>query len=154
MPSLPLLTRLGCDCTHFRLVRFEQPQRSRCSSAPIIYDLLRVLEICQSLRLRLSSPGAACQHVCLIGMEPCVDAHRRSRQLPALKAAYMLAYAAHPCAHYKRRPLPGYAESFREALVDYMRGVLPITHPTESGRRNREQPAIRNSRKREAIRAR
>jgi DNA-binding transcriptional LysR family regulator len=52
----------------------------------------------------------------------------------------------------KHRPLPGYAESFREALVDYMRGVLPITHPTESRRRTREQSAIRKSRKREAIR--
>ena len=25
-----------------------------------------------------------------------------------------------------------YAESFCEALAEYMRGVLPITHPTES----------------------
>jgi LysR family transcriptional regulator, nitrogen assimilation regulatory protein len=53
----------------------------------------------------------------------------------------------------KRRPLPGYAESFREALVDYMRGVLPITHPTESRMRTRQQSAIRKSRKREAIRS-
>ena len=51
----------------------------------------------------------------------------------------------------KRRPLPSYAESFREALVDYMRGVLPITHPTENRMRTRERSAIRKSRKREAI---
>jgi len=47
----------------------------------------------------------------------------------------------------KRRPLPGYAESFCEALVDYMRKVLPITHPTESKLRTREQFAIRKSRR-------
>jgi LysR substrate binding domain-containing protein len=51
----------------------------------------------------------------------------------------------------KRRPLPGYAQSFCEALVDYMRDVLPITHPTESRRRTREQSPIRKSRKREPI---
>jgi DNA-binding transcriptional LysR family regulator len=48
----------------------------------------------------------------------------------------------------KRRPLPGYAESFCEALVDYMREVLPITHPTETKMRTREQSAIRKPRKR------
>ena len=32
----------------------------------------------------------------------------------------------------KRRPMPPYAESFCEALAEYMREVLPITHPTES----------------------
>ena len=52
----------------------------------------------------------------------------------------------------KRRPLPGYAKSFCDALFDYMREVLPITHPTESRRHTREQSAIRKSRKREAIR--
>src|SRR5215216_3148961 len=31
----------------------------------------------------------------------------------------------------KRRPMPPYAESFCEALAEYMREVLPITHPTE-----------------------
>jgi hypothetical protein len=36
----------------------------------------------------------------------------------------------------------------------HLGGVLPITHPTESRRRTREQSAIRKSRKREAIRAR
>jgi DNA-binding transcriptional LysR family regulator len=30
----------------------------------------------------------------------------------------------------KRRPLPPYAVSFCDALSDYMRAVLPITHPT------------------------
>src|SRR5262249_28754496 len=48
----------------------------------------------------------------------------------------------------KRRPLPRYAESFCEALVDYMRKVLPITHPTESKMRTREQFAIPKSRRR------
>src|SRR5262252_3552046 len=48
----------------------------------------------------------------------------------------------------KRRPLPSYAESFRDALGDYMREVLPITHPTESKVGTREQAAIRKSRKR------
>jgi DNA-binding transcriptional LysR family regulator len=31
----------------------------------------------------------------------------------------------------KRRPMPPYAESFCDALAEYMREVLPITHPTE-----------------------
>jgi LysR family nitrogen assimilation transcriptional regulator len=48
----------------------------------------------------------------------------------------------------KRRPLPGFAESFSEALVDYMREVLPITHPTEGKIDAREQSPIRKSRKR------
>ena len=48
----------------------------------------------------------------------------------------------------KRRPLPGYAESFCAALVDYMQEILPITHPTESKMRTRDQSAIRNSRQR------
>jgi DNA-binding transcriptional LysR family regulator len=49
----------------------------------------------------------------------------------------------------KRRPLPPYAESFCEALAEYMREVLPITHPTESkmGDASR-QSAIRKSRSR------
>ena len=44
----------------------------------------------------------------------------------------------------KRRPMPPYAKSFCEALAEYMREVLPITHPTEgrtSGRR--KQTAVR-----------
>src|SRR5206468_1528540 len=49
----------------------------------------------------------------------------------------------------KRRPLPPYAESFCEALAEYMREVLPITHPTESKMDGaRKQSAIRKSRKR------
>jgi len=48
----------------------------------------------------------------------------------------------------KRRPLPGYAESFCEALFDYMREVLPITHPTEGKMRIREQSSSRKSRER------
>ncbi len=48
----------------------------------------------------------------------------------------------------KRRPLPGYAESFCEALFDYMREVLPITHPTESKMRIRKQSSSRKSRQR------
>jgi LysR family transcriptional regulator, nitrogen assimilation regulatory protein len=48
----------------------------------------------------------------------------------------------------KRRPLPGFAESFSEALVDYMHEVLPITHPTGGKMHTREQSAIRRSRKR------
>ena len=40
----------------------------------------------------------------------------------------------------KRRPLPGYAESFCEALVDYMGAVLAITHPTERKLHARERP--------------
>jgi DNA-binding transcriptional LysR family regulator len=48
----------------------------------------------------------------------------------------------------KRRPLPGFAESFSEALVDYMHEVLPITHPTGGKMQTREQSAIRRSRKR------
>src|SRR5213078_1107213 len=32
----------------------------------------------------------------------------------------------------KRRPLPPYAESFCEALAEYMREVLPISHPTDA----------------------
>jgi LysR family nitrogen assimilation transcriptional regulator len=48
----------------------------------------------------------------------------------------------------KRRPLPGFAESFSEALVDYMREVLPITHPTEGKIDAREQSPFRKSRKR------
>jgi DNA-binding transcriptional LysR family regulator len=51
----------------------------------------------------------------------------------------------------KRRPLPGYAESFCDVLFDYMGEVLPITHPTESRRRTRQQSAIRKSRKPEAM---
>ena len=37
----------------------------------------------------------------------------------------------------KRRPMPPYAESFCEALAEYMREVLPITQPSEGkiGRR-------------------
>jgi hypothetical protein len=45
----------------------------------------------------------------------------------------------------KRRPLPGYAEGFREALVDYMRKVLPITRPTEGKMRARVQSPVRKS---------
>jgi DNA-binding transcriptional LysR family regulator len=47
----------------------------------------------------------------------------------------------------KRRPLPPYAETFCEALAEYMREVLPITHPTEGkiGRAHK-QSAIRTSR--------
>jgi len=48
----------------------------------------------------------------------------------------------------KRRPLPGYAESFREALVDYMREVLPITRPTEGKIRTPRQSVTRKSRNR------
>jgi len=48
----------------------------------------------------------------------------------------------------KRRPLPGYAESFCEELFEYMREVLPITHPTESKKGARQQSAIRKSLKR------
>jgi LysR family nitrogen assimilation transcriptional regulator len=49
----------------------------------------------------------------------------------------------------KRRPLPPYAESFCEALAEYIREVLPITHPTESKMGGgRKQSAIRKSRQR------
>jgi LysR family transcriptional regulator, nitrogen assimilation regulatory protein len=49
----------------------------------------------------------------------------------------------------KRRPLPPYAESFCEALAEYMREILPITHPTESKMGGPpKQSAIRKSRKR------
>jgi DNA-binding transcriptional LysR family regulator len=48
----------------------------------------------------------------------------------------------------KRRPLPGYAESFCDALVDYMREVLPITYPTEGKMHTRGQSTIRKSLKR------
>jgi len=49
----------------------------------------------------------------------------------------------------KRRPMPPYAESFCEALAEYMREVLPITHPTESKMGvARKQSVVRNSRKR------
>jgi LysR family transcriptional regulator, nitrogen assimilation regulatory protein len=48
----------------------------------------------------------------------------------------------------KRRPMPPYAESFCEALAEYMREVLPITHPTESKMAAvRKQPAVRKSRR-------
>ena len=47
----------------------------------------------------------------------------------------------------KRRPLPSYAESFCDALVDYMHEVLPITHPTERKLHARE-PLRPKSRKR------
>ena len=48
----------------------------------------------------------------------------------------------------KRRPMPPYAESFCEALAEYMRGVLPITHPTESKMAAaQKQPAVRKSRR-------
>ena len=47
----------------------------------------------------------------------------------------------------KRRPMPPYAESFCEALAEYMRGVLPITRPTESKMAAaQKQPAVRKSR--------
>ncbi len=49
----------------------------------------------------------------------------------------------------KRRPLPPYAESFCEALAEYMREVLPITHPTESKMDGaRKQSALPKSRER------
>ena len=49
----------------------------------------------------------------------------------------------------KRRPLPPYAESFCEALAEYMREVLPITQPSESKlAAARKQPAVRKSRRR------
>ena len=48
----------------------------------------------------------------------------------------------------KRRPMPPYAESFCEALAEYMREVLPITHPTESKMAAaQKQPAVRKSRR-------
>src|SRR5204863_3589937 len=44
----------------------------------------------------------------------------------------------------KRRPLPPYAESFCEALAEYIREVLPITHPSEGKMGGaRKQSAIR-----------
>jgi len=43
----------------------------------------------------------------------------------------------------KRRPVPGYAESFREAFVDYIRGA-PANHTSE--RKQSAHPgAIRDS---------
>jgi DNA-binding transcriptional LysR family regulator len=52
----------------------------------------------------------------------------------------------------KRRPLPPYAESFCEELAEYMREVLPITHPTESKiGPARKHSAVRESRKRQAV---
>jgi DNA-binding transcriptional LysR family regulator len=48
----------------------------------------------------------------------------------------------------KRRPMPPYAESFCEALAEYMREVLPITRPTESKMAAaRKPPAVRKSRR-------
>jgi len=49
----------------------------------------------------------------------------------------------------KRRPLPPYAESFCEALAEYMREVLPISHPTDAKTDGaRKQSATRKSRER------
>ena len=46
----------------------------------------------------------------------------------------------------KRRPMPPYAESFCEALSEYMREVLPITHATESKMAAaRKRSAVRKS---------
>jgi len=48
----------------------------------------------------------------------------------------------------KRRPMPPYAESFCEALAEYMREALPITQPSESKMAaSRKQPAVRKSRR-------
>jgi DNA-binding transcriptional LysR family regulator len=48
----------------------------------------------------------------------------------------------------KRRPMPPYAESFCEALANYMREVLPITHPTGSKMAAaRKQPAVKKTRR-------
>src|SRR5262245_53633210 len=49
----------------------------------------------------------------------------------------------------KRRPLPPYAESFCEALAEYMREVLPITQPSEGKTAaTRKQVAVRKRRRR------
>ena len=49
----------------------------------------------------------------------------------------------------KRRPLPRYAESFCEALAEYMREVLPITQPSEGkSAAARKQVAVRERRRR------
>ncbi len=48
----------------------------------------------------------------------------------------------------KRRPMPPYAESFCQALAEYMREALPITQPSESKMAaSRKQPAVRKSRR-------
>src|SRR6266480_4992222 len=48
----------------------------------------------------------------------------------------------------KRRPMPPYAESFCEALADYMREALPITQPSKNKMAaSRKQPAVRKSRR-------
>ena len=47
----------------------------------------------------------------------------------------------------KRRPLLPYAESFREALAEYMREIFPITQPTQSKTvAIRKQVAVRKAR--------
>src|SRR6266567_3461980 len=49
----------------------------------------------------------------------------------------------------KRRPLPRYAESFCEALAEYMRELLPITQPSEGkSAAARKQVAVRKRRRR------
>jgi LysR family transcriptional regulator, nitrogen assimilation regulatory protein len=46
-----------------------------------------------------------------------------------------------------RRPIPGYAESFCEALAEYMREALPITQPSKSKTAAaRKQVAVRKAR--------
>jgi hypothetical protein len=42
--------------------------------------------------------------------------------------------------------MPPYADSFCEALADYMREVLPITRPSSSKKATRKQVAVRRSR--------
>jgi DNA-binding transcriptional LysR family regulator len=47
----------------------------------------------------------------------------------------------------KRRPMPPYAESFCEALAEYMRQILPITRPSiDQSAAARKQPILRKSR--------
>jgi hypothetical protein len=55
----------------------------------------------------------------------------------------------------KRRPLPSYAESFCDALVDYMSEALPITHPTKRKMQAREQlrPKSRKRRSKNGLRS-
>ncbi len=48
----------------------------------------------------------------------------------------------------KRRPLPPYAESFCEALANYMREVMPITQPSAGKSAARKQAPVRERRRR------
>jgi DNA-binding transcriptional LysR family regulator len=50
----------------------------------------------------------------------------------------------------KRRPLPPYAESFCEALAEYIREILPITRPTESKLEDARRQSVIRSRKNSA----